>query len=95
MTPILSFIATLGLLGVAITLVHALSWWLNLPDLLALLLFALPISAYCAFCTEETHRQMLGAAVRIYLVFTSVVLAAAGLVFVIDFAAVQGSDDLP
>ena len=95
MTPILSFIATLGLLGVAFAFVHVLSWWLNLPDLISLLLFALPISAYCAYCTRENPQQMLNTGLRIYLVFASVVLAAAGLVFLIDFTAVQGSDDLP
>ena len=95
MPPVLSFIATLGLLGVAFAFLHSVSWWLKLPDLAALLLFALPISAYCAYCTQESNRLMLRATLRIYLVFASVVLASAVLVFLIDLTAVQGSDASP
>ncbi len=83
MRPALSFVATLALLGVALTLLHWLGLWLALPDLAALLLFALPLSFYFAYCTEPTRARVLRAGLRYYLVFASVVLASAALVLFI------------
>ncbi len=83
MPPALSFIATVALLGVALTLIHWISLWLALPDLAALLLFALPLSFFFAYCTEPTRARMLRVGLRHYLVFAGVVLASAGLVLFI------------
>ncbi len=84
MGPALSFVATLALLGIAFTLLHWLSLWLALPDIGALLLFALPLSFYFAYCVEPTRARMLRVGLRHYLVFAGVVLACAGIVHVID-----------
>jgi len=81
--PVLSFIAALAVLGAAFSIVHWISLALALPDLLALLLFALPVIAYIAYCTEDTRAQMLRAAWRIYATFAAVLLASAALVFFI------------
>ena len=83
MGPALSFVATLLVLGFALTLLHWLSLWLALPDIVALLLFALPLSFYFAYCVEPTRARMLRVGLRHYLIFTSVVLACAGIVQVI------------
>ncbi len=63
---------------------HWISLWLALPDLAALLLFALPLSFYFAFCTESTRARILRVGLHYYLIFGSVVLACAGIVYVID-----------
>ncbi len=84
MSPALSFVATVALLGVALTLIHWLGLWLALPDLVVLLLFALPLSFYFAYCTEPDRKRMLSAGLRHFLVFGSVVLACAALVMFID-----------
>jgi hypothetical protein len=81
---LLSFIATLALLGVAFSFLHWLILALGLSDLAALLLFALPVCGYIAFATQETNHARLGFATRIYLVFAAVTLSAAGLVWYID-----------
>ena len=83
MRPVLSFIAALAVLGAAFSLLHWISLALALPDLLALLLFALPVIAYMAYCTESTPVQVLRAAVRIYVTFAAVLLASAALVYFI------------
>ncbi len=83
MPPALSFVATLALLGAALTLLHWISLWLELPDIVALLLFALPLSFYFAYCTESTRARVLRIGLRYFLVFASVVLASAGLVLFI------------
>jgi hypothetical protein len=70
-------------MGVAFSLLHAVALELKLPDLVALLLFAIPVVAYIAYCTNNTRREALGSAIRIYLTFSSVLLAASGLVYVI------------
>ena len=58
--------------------------WLNLPDLAALLLFALPVAAYVAWCSVDTRAAQLRFAMQIYLVFAAVTLASAAIVYVID-----------
>ena len=78
-----SFIATLVCLGVAFSLLHVVILWLQLPDVMALLLFAIPIVLYIAYCTGTTRAQTLRSALTIYLGFSGVVLAAAGLVYLI------------
>ena len=83
MQPVLSFIATLAVLGVAFSLLHWLILALGLSDLAALMLFALPIAGYIAFATQETTAGRLRFAVQSYLVFAAVTLAAAGLVWFI------------
>ena len=84
MQPIISFIATLVFLGVAFTLLHLLIVALGLPDIVALLLFALPIVGYIAYCTQETRAAMWRSAIHIYVAFVAVTLSAAGLVLIID-----------
>jgi len=71
------------LLGAAFALIHHAALWLQLPDLVALLLFALPVVAYIAYCTCDTRADMRRAALRIYLSFASVVIAASALVLYI------------
>jgi len=83
MQPILSFIATLVFFGVAFSLLHVSILWLGLPDLAALLLFAVPVVGYIAYCTQPDQAAMLRSAARIYTSFAAVVLSAAGLVYVI------------
>ena len=83
MKSLLSFAATLIFFGVAFSLLHAVSLWLQLPDLAALLLFALPVVAYIAYCTQHSRAAMLRSALRIYASFAAVVLCAGGLVYVI------------
>ena len=84
MFPVLSYLATLILFGVAFSFLHLLIVRLNLPDLAALMIFALPVIAYIAYCTQNTRAGMLGSAARIYLGFAGVVLTAAGVVYLID-----------
>ncbi len=83
MKSLLSYIATLGFFGVAFTLLHLAILWLGLPDLAALLLFAAPVIAYLAYCTQDTRAAMLKSAVRIYASFAAVVLSAGALVYLI------------
>ena len=84
MQPVISFIATLVFLGVAFSFLHWLILALGLSDLVALLLFALPIAGYIAYTTQETTETRWRFAVRIYVVFAAVTLSAAGLVLYID-----------
>jgi len=70
-------------MGVAFSFLHGLVLWLNLPDLVALLMFAIPVVAYIAYSTQNSQRLALGSAIRIYSSFTGVLLAAAGLVYLI------------
>ena len=84
MKPLVSFIATLAILGVAFSFLHWLIVALGLPDIVALLLFAIPITAYIAYCTQETRAAMWRSAIRIYGAFAAVTLSAVGLVLFID-----------
>lgn len=79
----LSFLATLLLLGVAFVLLHHLIVWVGANDLVALLLFAAPICAYISFCTHRGAHQQIRVACQIYASFSLVVLSAAGLVYLI------------
>ena len=83
MRSIFSYIATLAFFGVAFSLLHAAILWLQLPDLAALLLFAIPVIAYLAYCTQDSRAAMLRSALRIYASFAVVVLSAGGLVYLI------------
>ena len=83
MNPVLSFTATLIFFGMAFSLLHAAIVWLGLPDLAALLLFAIPVVAYLAYCTQSSTAAMVNSAVRVYLSFAAVTLSAAGLVYLI------------
>ena len=84
MKPILSYLATLACFGVAFSVLHLAILWLGLPDLAALLLFAIPVVAYAAYCTQPTRSAMIRAAVKMYLSFAAVTLTAGGLVYLID-----------
>ena len=83
MQPLVSFIATLVVLGVAFTALHWLILLFNLPDIVALLLFGIPVVCYIAYCTQETRAAMWRSAVRVYFSFAAVTLSAAGLVLFI------------
>ena len=83
MNPVVSFVATLASFGVAFSLLHAVILWLDLPDLAALLLFAIPVVVYIAYCTEPSRAAVGRAALRIYLSFALVTLAAGGLVLLL------------
>ena len=83
MKQVASFVATLVLLGVVLAILHHLLLWLNLPDIVALLVFALPLVAYIAYTTQPTRALWLRSALSIYTGFGGVVLAAAGLVYLI------------
>jgi len=83
MKIVLSYIATLVFFGVAFSLLHLMILWLRLPDLAALLLFAIPVIGYIAYCTNHSRAAMLRSAARIYASFAVVVLSAGGLVLFI------------
>ena len=83
MKQVASFVATFVLLGVVLAILHHLLLWLNLPDIVALLVFALPLVAYIAYTTQPTSALWLRSALSIYTGFGGVVLAAAGLVYLI------------
>ena len=83
MNPVLSFVATLAFFGVAFSLLHMAIVWLGLPDLAALLVLAIPVIVYIAYCTQPTRAATIRSAVRIYLSFAAVTLSAGGLVYVI------------
>ena len=83
MKPVLSFGVTLILMGVAAMLLHQLMLWLGADDLVALLLFAAPLSAYLAYCTHHSVTAQRRATVQIYASFCLVSIASAGLVYVI------------
>ena len=74
---------TLVLMGVVAVLLHLLIVWLGLPDLVALLVYAAPIAIYIAYCTQDSMDQIIGSAIRTYCSFAAVVVAAAGLVYLI------------
>lgn len=57
---------------------------LGLSDLVALLLFAIPITVFISYCTQDTRAQAIRSALHIYCVFASVTLAAVGLVYLIE-----------
>ena len=70
-------------MGVAFSLLHGILLWLDVPDLAALLIFAIPIAGYIAYCTHNTRRQAFHSAILIYTSFAAVVLASGGLVYLI------------
>ena len=82
-TPLLSLLLTLALASVIASLLHLLILWSGASDLVALLIFAAPICAYLAYCTNESTSRLWRAALRMYASFAGVVLAAAGLVYFI------------
>ena len=83
MQPLVSFITTLIILGMVMTLLHWLIFSLNLPDIVALLLFAIPLTVYIAYCTQETRGKMWRSAITMYAAFAGVTLSAVGLVLFI------------
>ena len=83
MRSIFSLLTTLILLGVVFSLLHLVITWSGVADIVALLLFALPIVVYISYCTQQSPAAIVSSAVRIYCGFAAVVLAAVGLVYVI------------
>ena len=83
MQPILSLLTTLFLLGVVFIFLHLVIVWSGVADIVALLLLAIPVVGYIAYCTQASRAVMVESAVRIYCGFAAVVLAAVGLVYVI------------
>ncbi len=64
-------------------LLHLVILWLGFSDLVALLMFALPIVAYISYCTQDSSRQVILSTLRIYGTFSSILIASAGLVYLI------------
>ena len=83
MAPLITFIAILGTLGLAFLLLHLIILFLGLSDLVALLLFAAPVTVMVAYCSEESKPKMINSALKIYGCFVSVVLCTAALVYYI------------
>ncbi len=83
MSSFFSFAATLILLGVVFILLHLVLVWLGVSDLVALLVFALPLAGYISYCTNESRKKVIASALQIYLSFASVIIASAGLVYLI------------
>ena len=72
-------------MGVAAILLHQLILWLGVGDLVALLLYGAPVSAYIAYCTHHSITAQRRACVQIYASFCLVLIASAGLVYVIGY----------
>jgi hypothetical protein len=70
-------------MGVVSISLHLVIVWLGVSDLVALLVFALPVVVYISYCTHESRRKAIASALRIYLSFSFVVIASAGLVYLI------------
>ena len=70
-------------MGVVMLLLHLVILWLGFSDLVALLLFALPIVVYISYCTQESRKQVILSTLQIYGTFSSVIIASAGLVYLI------------
>lgn len=83
MRPALSFLGVLAGFGAAFSFIHWFSLALGLPDLVALMLFALPVIAYIAYCTQDSPAAMLRAGTITYTAFAAILLACAGLVYLI------------
>ena len=83
MQSILSLLTTLILLGVVFIFLHLIIVWSGVADIVALLLLAIPVVGYIAYCTHASRAVMVRSAVHIYCGFAAVVLAAVGLVYVI------------
>jgi len=81
--PVVSFAATLILLGATFLLLHLVGVWAGVIDVVALLLFAIPITGFIAYCTHQSQTQMLRSALQIYGSFCAVVVSAVGLVYLI------------
>lgn len=69
-------------MGVVFLSLHFALVWLGVSDLVALLVFAAPISVYVSYCTQASS-EIINSALRIYGSFVSVVLASAALVYLI------------
>ena len=70
-------------MGVVASLIHLLLVWLGATDVVALLVYAAPIVVYISYCTRESRGEIIGSALRIYGSFAMVIVAAAGLVYLI------------
>ena len=64
-------------------MLHWLILALGLPDLVALLLFAIPVAAYIAYCSYESRAEIIAFALRIYASFAGVVVVSAAIVYYI------------
>lgn len=65
-------------------LLHFLIVLLDLPDLAALLLFAVPVIVFIAYCTNNSTHRMLRSALVIYASFAAVLVSSALMVHLID-----------
>jgi hypothetical protein len=81
--PLISLAITLVATGALASLLHLVIVWLGVNDLVALLLYAAPIAIYVSYCTRQSRADIVGSALLIYCSFSGVVLAAAGLVYLI------------
>ena len=70
-------------MGVVFVFLHFVILWSGVTDIFALLILATPVAGYIAYCTQDSCAAIFRYAVRIYCAFAAVVLAAAGLVYVI------------
>jgi hypothetical protein len=84
MKEIKSLMSMLGMMAIAFVGLHYLILLTGLNDLAALILFALPLAIMIAYSTEDSAAEMARSSIIIYAWFSAVVLAAAGLVRVID-----------
>ncbi len=84
MKLISSFIVTLCLLTAIYVVLHYVFLFLKLNDLLALILFALPLCFYIAYATHDNRHDMIRAGASIFGWFVFVVCASAGLVLFIS-----------
>ena len=79
----MSLATTLVLMGVVASLLHLLLVRLGATDVVALLVYAVPIVAYISYCTQNSRSEIISSAVLVYCSFTAVVVTAAGLVYLI------------
>ena len=70
-------------MAVAFVGLHYLILFFKLSDVTALILLALPVIVLIAYSTNETPRAIMRSAIMVYACFISVILAAAGLVWLI------------
>ena len=84
MKELKSLMIAIVVLSAIFIISHHLILFIGLGDIPALILYVLPISVFIAYSTNETRAAMMRAAFIIFSTFTSVVLAAAGIVLFIS-----------
>jgi hypothetical protein len=84
MKELKSFFAIIGLVAIAFVALHHLILLLGLPELVALILLAMPVIIVIAYTTNETPTQMYRSAISIFAWFVAVVLGSSALVWFID-----------